>query len=110
MSASPLNERVQRQSGRPAGLRAGVLQDALLDAAEECFGEQGFDATPVRQVAEMAGVNPALVHYYFGTKEQLLTAVLDRAFEPLADAVAALGTAREIEPQAILPIDNILAY
>ena len=85
--------RKPRQRGRPTDDPSQDLREALLDAAEELFSEQGFSAVPVRAVAERAGVNPALVHYYFGSKQKLLLAVMDRAFEPLAAAVAGLREA-----------------
>lgn len=81
---SPVAERSQ---GRPADLKSGELQQRLLDSAEYLFAKQGFAATPVRQLAEHAKVTPALVHYYFGTKQELLIAVLDRALLPIAAAI-----------------------
>ena len=77
-----------RPRGRPANTQSGELQEQLLDAAETLISEQGFSATPLRQVAEQAGVNPALVHYYFGNKRGLLVAVLDRALLPVAKRIA----------------------
>lgn len=48
----------------------------MLAAAREAFAERGFDGTSIRGIATAAGVDPALVHHYFGTKDQLfLTAV-----------------------------------
>ena len=83
-----------RGRGRPAtDSQTGDLKTRLLDVAEERFAEQGFDATSIRELAEQAGMNPAMVHYYFGSKRELLLAVLDRSFEPLAHAVAELRTA-----------------
>lgn len=90
-----------RSQGRPPDGSAVDLRTDLLDAAEALFAEQGFAATPVREVAEAAGANPALVHYYFGTKRGLLFAVLDRVFEPLAAAVAQLRTARPVRIETI---------
>jgi len=81
-----------RTRGRPAGDAGDDLRSRLLDVAEERFAEHGFAATSVRSIADEAGVNPALVHYYFGTKRALLTAVLDRVFEPIAAAMAELST------------------
>lgn len=84
----------QRKRGRPATVHGSDnLKSRLLDIAEERFANQGFDSTPIRELAEEAGVNPALVHYYFGSKQELLLAVLDRCFEPLAKAVAELKSA-----------------
>lgn len=51
---------------------------AILDAAEYLFAEHGFDATSVRAIGTHAGVNPALLHYYFETKEELLRKVIER--------------------------------
>jgi AcrR family transcriptional regulator len=51
---------------------------ALLDAAEELLISKGMAAITTRKVAEQAGVNQALVHYHFGTIEELLLAVLER--------------------------------
>jgi len=51
---------------------------ALLDAAEELLISKGVVGITTRQVADRAGVNQALVHYHFGTIEQLLLAVLER--------------------------------
>jgi len=79
-----------RPRGRPADMKSGELQSRVLDIAEELFAEQGYAATSVRQLANQAGVNPALVHYYFGSKRKLLTAVMDRALLPLADGISAM--------------------
>jgi AcrR family transcriptional regulator len=51
---------------------------ALLDAAEELLVTKGMAAITTRKVAEQAGVNQALVHYHFGTIEELLLAALER--------------------------------
>jgi AcrR family transcriptional regulator len=51
---------------------------ALLDAAEELLISKGMAAITTRKVAEQAGVNQALVHYHFGTIEELLLAALER--------------------------------
>jgi AcrR family transcriptional regulator len=51
---------------------------ALLDAAEELLISKGLAAITTRKVAEQAGVNQALVHYHFGTIEELLLAALER--------------------------------
>ena len=65
---------------------------AILDTAESLFARQGYAATSVREIAETVDVNPAMVHYYFGSKHNLLRQVLDRTLEPLA---AAIGSMRE---------------
>jgi AcrR family transcriptional regulator len=89
--------RGERQRGRPANLKTGELQSKLLDIAEELFAESGYAATSIRKIADTAEVNPALVHYYFGTKKNLLVAVMERALEPMAAGVAALQEAGSLE-------------
>ncbi|MFP5331276.1 MAG: TetR family transcriptional regulator [Acidimicrobiia bacterium] len=46
----------------------------ILQAARGLFAERGYDRTTIRAVAASAGVDPALIHHYFGTKEGLFTA------------------------------------
>ncbi len=55
----------------------------ILDAAEDLFARQGFDATSVRAVTRHAGMNPAAVHYHFGSKHVLLRTLLERRIAPL---------------------------
>jgi TetR/AcrR family transcriptional regulator len=61
---------------------------AILDAAEDRFARQGFDATTIKQIAGDAGVNSALLYYYFADKEALYGAVVSRFIERIAAAVA----------------------
>lgn len=58
-------------------------KDAILDTAENLFAEYGFAGTTTRKIAEKAGVNIAMISYYFGSKEKLLYAVLERFSEHL---------------------------
>ena len=51
---------------------------AILDAAEELFSADGFEAVTVRAIAESAGVSHALVHRYLGSKAEIFRAVLSR--------------------------------
>ena len=55
----------------------------ILDSAERLFGEQGYGATSLRQVIAEAGVNLAAIHYHFGSKEELVDAVILRKAEPV---------------------------
>ncbi|MBQ1027606.1 TetR family transcriptional regulator [Micromonospora sp. C95] len=85
-----------RRSGRRPG-RPGT-RDTILDAARAAFAERGYDASTIRAIATSAGVDPALVHHYFGTKEQLFLAAMRFPVDPrellpkvLAGDRAALG-------------------
>ena len=61
----------------------GAAEDALLDAAERLLVEGGYPAVTTRRLAEEAGVNHGLVHYYFGSIENLLVRTLERFTEQL---------------------------
>lgn len=50
-------------------------QIQIIDAAERLFAEKGFSGTSVRDIAESAGVNLAMISYYFGSKEKLMEAM-----------------------------------
>lgn len=50
---------------------------AILDAARGLFAERGFAGTSIRSIAQAAGVNLAMVHYYFGNKEKLYGRVVE---------------------------------
>jgi TetR/AcrR family transcriptional regulator len=63
---------------------------ALLDAAERLLYEDGYAGVTTRRVAEEAGVKHGLVHYYFGSMEELLTQTLERFADQLAEPLEAL--------------------
>lgn len=60
-----------RRRGRPKG--GSGSRKAILAAAVEEFGERGYEAATIRAIAARAGVDPALVHHYFGTKADLFS-------------------------------------
>jgi AcrR family transcriptional regulator len=53
-------------------------KEKLMDAAEQLFARRGFHGTSVRDITGAAGVDLALVNYHFGSKKQLLAAVIER--------------------------------
>jgi AcrR family transcriptional regulator len=53
-------------------------EQILLEAAEKLFIEKGFDGAKTTEIAKLAGVNHALLHYYFRTKENLFNCVFER--------------------------------
>jgi TetR/AcrR family transcriptional regulator len=55
-----------------------TTQDLILDAAERLFARQGFTATTIKQIGKEANVNPALLYYYYDSKETLYRAMLQR--------------------------------
>jgi AcrR family transcriptional regulator len=60
-----------------------AAEEALLDAAERLLVEIGYARITTRRLAEEAGVNHGLVHYYFGSNENLLVHALERFTERL---------------------------
>jgi AcrR family transcriptional regulator len=76
-------------------------REKILAATDHLFGALGFDATTTRDIAERSGVNKALIHYHFGSKDELLSAVLDGYYDRLsATLLAALQRRAEPERQA----------
>ncbi|WP_426506449.1 TetR family transcriptional regulator [Dactylosporangium sp. McL0621] len=57
-------------------------REAILAAARTAFAERGFDGASIRQIASTAGVDPALVHHYFGAKDQLFLATMNAPIDP----------------------------
>ena len=53
-------------------------QMAIINSAEKLFAVTGFDGTSVRDIAQEAGVNVAMISYYFGSKEKLMEAVFEQ--------------------------------
>jgi len=72
-----LTEAAQKTTAREAA------EEALLDAAERLLVEVGYAAITTRRLAAEAGVNHGLVHYYFGSNENLLVRALERFTERL---------------------------
>lgn len=91
----------ERPRGRPVDTEQQDLKTQILGTAEELFADNGYAATSIRRIADKAGVNPALVHYYFGNKKALLQEVMERALEPLGQAIAAMKTGTETSPELI---------
>src|SRR6266542_4222884 len=74
--------------GRPAG--SPPNREAILAAARTQFAERGYENATIRGIAAGAGVDPALVHHYYGSKDQLFAAALRLPFSP-----------REVVPQLL---------
>ncbi|MBO9522483.1 MAG: TetR family transcriptional regulator [Nocardioidaceae bacterium] len=80
-------------TAQPRGRRPGSpdTRAAILEAARALFAERGFAGASVRAIASAAGVDPALVHHYFGSKDDLFIAALQIPVDPrelLAGVVA----------------------
>ncbi|MGO9154144.1 TetR/AcrR family transcriptional regulator [Mycobacterium sp.] len=85
----------RRRRGRPTG--SSGTRNRILTSARELFARNGIGNTSIRAVAAAAGVDSALVHHYFGTKEKLFAAAVHIPIDPMD----IIGPLREV------PIDEI---
>lgn len=82
MASNPQSGAPERRPGRPPA--DGVDQrERLLDAAVQSFAEQGIAATSQRALAREAGVTPAMLNYYFGSKDKLIEAAVAERLRPI---------------------------
>lgn len=78
MAAEPAR---RKRPGRPAG--NSDTRERILASARELFAINGIDRTSIRAVAKAADVDAALVHHYFGTKQDLFTAAVHLPIDPM---------------------------
>ena len=88
----------RKRPGRPAG--NSNTRERILASARELFARNGITNTSIRAVAAAAGVDSALVHHYFGTKEQLFAAAIHIPINPMD----VIGPLREV------PVDELGHY
>ncbi|MFZ0905337.1 MAG: TetR family transcriptional regulator [Mycobacterium sp.] len=96
----------RKRPGRPAG--NSDTRERILDNARVLFARNGINNTSIRAVAAAAGVDSALVHHYFGTKEKLFAAAVEIPFNPMD----IIGPLREVPvgelgykiPSTLLPL------
>ena len=79
--------------GRGRGRRPGGpdTRGQILEAARRSFADRGYPGTTIRAVGAEAGVDPALVHHYFGTKDDLFVAALELPVDPRAALAGAIA-------------------
>lgn len=98
---TPRKKREPRRPGRPRAEETNQ-RERLLDAAVLCFAADGVAATSLRGIALKAGVTPALVNYYFGSKEQLLAAFIAERIAPVVQVLRESLLAAGDDPRALL--------
>ncbi|WP_230953824.1 TetR/AcrR family transcriptional regulator [Burkholderia cepacia] len=95
-STTPKRATKKRTRGRPMS-SALMGFDSLLRGARQMFATHGYEGTSVRAIAQLAGVDPALMAHHFGSKQGLWIAVveqLSQQLEPMIEATKQLGAAR----------------
>ena len=84
------------------------MRQTILQAAVEAIADLGWGNVTTRRIAERAGVNNALIHYYFGSKDELLRrAVTERFAADFEAPLAALSTADDVHQGIDLFFDEI---
>jgi AcrR family transcriptional regulator len=85
----------RKRPGRPPG--SSDTRDQILVNARELFARNGIGSTSIRSIAAASGVDAALVHHYFGTKEQLFAAAVHIPIDPM----------QVIGPMRTVPIEDL---
>jgi AcrR family transcriptional regulator len=94
------------RSGRRAG--DSGTRAAILDSARLRFAEHGYDGATIRAIAAGAAVDPALVHHFYGSKEQLFTAAMRLPAVP-SEVIAAALAGRDGAPPGVHLVATVLA-
>jgi AcrR family transcriptional regulator len=78
ISSSEISDSIdERTALEPTTRGRGDTRQQILDAALDLFGEQGYDKTSLREIAERVGVTKAALYYHFRSKEDLLVALIE---------------------------------
>jgi TetR/AcrR family transcriptional regulator len=97
-SAEPGHDGGEAPVGAKRERNAASTKLRLLDAGEREFAARGFAGARLREIADSAGVQPALIHHYFTDKHGLYRAVLDRALLPTStESWTLLGSRHDLE-------------
>jgi AcrR family transcriptional regulator len=95
--------------GRPVGRSSDDTRGSILDAAEALFAEGGYDGTSIRDIAQRANVQAAVIGYHFGTKADVFDAVVERRGAVLnatrRDLLVAAKTGRRGKP---IPLETLI--
>jgi AcrR family transcriptional regulator len=121
MGVAAITQTGDRVDGQRLDQKREATRDVILEAAHRVLGQVGYERITTRRIAEEAGVNIATLHYYFGSKEQLLSETvryalsrnqvqLRAAIEEAPDAPTALAQAFQTVWQIARERRGILRY
>ncbi len=88
---------------------AGSTRERILDIALDLFIEQGFDKTPLRQIAEKLGFSKAALYYHFASKEDILMALHLRLHEIGKETLSALGETTSSPDRWLAMFDSFIS-
>jgi AcrR family transcriptional regulator len=94
-----------RRPGRPTSAQAPNSRQALIEAAKQLFAQHAFTQISTKEIAALAGVNPAMIHYHFQDKAGLLEAAFRETVAPVIEEVTRLLSA---EAGHALPLRRFL--
>ncbi|MBC7629152.1 TetR/AcrR family transcriptional regulator [Ferruginibacter sp.] len=77
-------------------------QIQIIETAERLFAERGFDGTSVRDIADEAGINVAMISYYFGSKEKLMEALFELRVGTVKMRIESL-----IKDESLTPLEKV---
>lgn len=100
MVTTTTRDTAPRRPGRPRAGQSLDARQALINAARELFALEGFDGVSTKRLAERAGVNPAMIHYYFGDKAGLQNTTFLEGLESVIEKLTELSE-RSAEPTSL---------
>lgn len=90
----------------PDTSRGQGTREALIQAALEIFGRDGFDAASTRAIADAAGANQALIGYHFGGKEGLYLAVFEHIADQLGERLGPVASSVRMQLQVLEDLEG----
>lgn len=100
----PTKPAVGRRHG--SGRKGDDREKSILDAAEDLLAREGFEAMTVEAIARGAGISRASLYFYFGSKQDVLTALVGRTMEAINADARAASTNTSVEPTSVV-LDGI---
>ncbi len=93
------------------GLKDSTTEEKILEAAKDVFMKYGLYGARMQDIADTAGINKALLHYYFRSKEKLFDAVFDGALEKYFSQMRVIGdTSFPIKERLMQYVDNMFEF
>ena len=108
MTSSPATERPAARRTGTKGVARADREEQIVDVAGQVFAERGYALAAVGEIAERAGISKPLIYNYFGSKDGLLTACLERAAALVADEIERTANLGEVGlARALVTFDGI---
>lgn len=93
------------------GLKDSTTEEKILEAAKDVFMKYGLYGARMQDIADTAGINKALLHYYFRSKEKLFDAVFDGALEKYFSQMRVIGDkSLPIKERLMQYVDNMFEF